>query len=154
MSYVHAPNGVVADYPYSYEKLRADYPNVSFPALPGDWLATYSVYPVVPVAVPQVPLNKNLTEGDPIFSNGAWRQNWVLEDATPEEIAERTEQAAQAQELDLAKLDPWIIAYLGMTPEQSFTYIENNSATLAALRTNVARLAYAVRVLIRREFNA
>lgn len=151
--YVHAPGGVVETYPYSYGQLRAANPNVSFPAEPGDWLASHDVYPVEETARPDAPFDKDLVEGAPEFRNGAWRQTWALVEATVGQIALRQERAAQASELEGAKLDAWIIQFLAMTPTEAQAYINANSATLAALRTNVARLAYAVRVLVRREFN-
>lgn len=151
--YVHAPNGKVETYPYSHAQLRRDNPNVSFPAEAGDWLAEYHVFPVLDTAPPSPPIDKNLLEATPVFSDGAWRQTWTLQDGTAEQIARRTEQAAQASELETAKLDAWIIQFLAMTPSGAQDYINNNSATLASLRTNVARLAYAVRLLVRKELN-
>lgn len=151
--YVHAPNGVVADYPYTYAQLRADNPNVSFPSEPGEWLAEYDVYPVADTPQPPSTLTSNFVEGTPVLAGGVWTQAWDEVAASPEQIAKRAEAAAQLDELDAAKLDAWIVAYLGMTPTEAMNYINGNSATLTALRTNVARLAYAVRVLIRREFN-
>ncbi len=153
MIYVHAPNNVVAHYPYNYQQLRADNPNISFPAEPGEWMATFGVYPVTPVARPANTATTNFVEGVPVRVNGVWTQVWNEVPASQEEIAARAEIAAQTGELDAAKLDAWIIAYLGMTPQGAMDYINANGATVAALRTNVARLAYAVRVLIRREFN-
>lgn len=152
--YVRIENGAVAEYPYSPDKLRRDNSHICFPeTLSNQRLAEYGVMPVALTDPPVVPLNKNLVENDPALVQGTWTQQWGLIDASAEEIARRNELAAQEQEFDAAKLDAWILAYLDMTPTQAQTFINNNSGTLAELRTNVARLAYAVRVLIRREFN-
>ena len=95
----------------------------------------------------------NVVEGTPVFANGRWEQAWVEVPASVEEIAEREEAAALDAELTEAKLDAWIVAFLAMTPTEAQAYVTNNSATLAALRPHVARLAYVVRVLVRREFH-
>jgi len=154
MNYVHAVSGKVVTYPYSYSQLRRDNPDTSFPADPGDWLGKFDVYPVAETTRPEVvPLDKNLAEGAPELVGGKWNQTWVLVDATPEQIERRNKAAAQDAELSNAKLDAWIVQFLAMTPSGAQTHINNNSATLAALRTNVARMAYALRVLVRREMD-
>lgn len=152
-SYVYAPNGVVATYPYSYALLRSAHPDVSFPAAPGDWLAEYDVFPVAPAVRPPDTATTNFVEGTPALVGGAWRQVWSEIPASAGEIAERAEIAAQAGELDAAKVDAWVVQFLGMTPSAAQDFVNANGATLAAVRTNVARLAYVVRVLVRREFN-
>ena len=49
--YVLVKNNVVEEYPYSIEKLKADNPNISFPAsgLSNETLAELNVFPVDPV---------------------------------------------------------------------------------------------------------
>lgn len=153
MRYVRIENGQVAAYPYTYSQLRADNPNTSFPRTPGPWLEEYGVYAVADTARPAPSsISVNVVEGAPTLANGQWVQSWVEVPASAEEIAEREEAAAQEGELTEAKLDAWIVAFLAMTPAEAQAYINANGATVAALRTNVARLAYAVRVLVRREF--
>lgn len=151
--YVHAPGGVVAAYPYSYQQLRAANPATSFPREPGDWLASFDVFPVAEVPRPANTATTNFVEGAPVLVDGVWTQVWAEVAASAEEIAQRAEEAAQQQEFDAAKLDAWIVQFLAMTPTEAQAFVNNNSANLAALRANVARLAYAVRVLVRREFN-
>lgn len=154
MKYVLANGAAVVKYPYSIGQLRADNPGTSFSSNPPEsLLAECGVFPVTDTAPPSVPLNKNLVESNPVRSAGVWQQVWSLVDASADQIAARQEEAAQAQEFDAAKLDAWIVQFLAMTPAEAQTYINGNSATLAALRTNVARMAYALRVLVRREFN-
>lgn len=154
MTYVLALNGAVLKYPYTLAELRKDNPNTSFSSTPPDsLLAEWNMFPVALVAQPTPTLEQNVVENTPQLVNGTWTQRWLLMPASAAEIAERMEAAAQQSEFDAAKLDAWIIQFLAMTPAQAQTFVENNSATLAALRTNVARLAYALRVLVRREFN-
>lgn len=154
MSYALIQNGAVAAYPYSFTQLRAANPQVSFPrAVSDEFLAGYGVVKIAPAAKPAYDPTKNIVEGTPALVGGVWTQTWNQVAASAEEIAQRTETAAQQTEFDAAKLDAWIVQFLAMTPSGAQTYVENNSANLAALRTNVARLAYAVRVLVRREFS-
>lgn len=154
MSYALIQNGAVTAYPYSFAQLRAANPQVSFPSdVSDEFLAGYGVIKIATVAKPAYDPTKNIMEGTPTLVGGVWTQTWNQVDATAEEIAERTEAAAQAQEFDAAKLDAWIVQFLAMTPSEAQAFVNNNGATLAAVRTNVARLAYAVRVLVRREFN-
>ena len=82
------------------------------------------------------------------------RQKWSGSQwlASPEFDAEAALRQQIDAEFDAATLDAWIIQFLAMTPSGAQDYVNANSATLAALRANVARLAYAVRVLVRREF--
>lgn len=155
MKYAKVVNWVVEKYPYTFTDLRLENPDISFPAqMPDELLALHNMHPVFPMDPPEVPPLKDLAEVTPTRNGGTFYQTWALVDPPEAEIQRRQEIIAQSQELDLAKLDAWIVAYLGMTPAGAQAYIEANSPTLAALRTNVARLAYAVRVLIRREFNA
>lgn len=83
------------------------------------------------------------------------RQKWNGSQwlASPEADAELVLKQQIDAEFTAANLDAWIIQFLAMTPDEARDYVNNNGATLAAVRTNVARLAYAVRVLVKREFN-
>lgn len=91
MSYVKANNGQVQHYPYSVSQLRAENPNVSFPANPSDaLLADYGVYPVTLVEAPQInQMTQSVSEGQPVYTAGQWRQTWVVRDATAQEIDDR-----------------------------------------------------------------
>lgn len=90
MMYTKITNETVEAYPYSISQLRKDNPNTSFPKnLPTERLTEWGVYPVAAVNVPQVVYTQNVIEGDPVQLNGAWTQNWVVTDATTEEIAQR-----------------------------------------------------------------
>lgn len=155
MSYVLlTQGGAVSKYPYSVGQLRADNPDVSFSGNPPlSLLAEWGVFPVAPVARPANTATENYVEGAPVLIGQNWMQVWTAVPASPEQIAERAKLAAQDAELAGAKLDAWIVQFLAMTPAEAQAYINGNSATLAALRTNVARMAYALRVLVRREFN-
>lgn len=156
MRYARIVGGAVAAYPYSLIDLRRDFPDTSFPRVPTDeLLASYGVLPVAETAKPEPsdPILKTVTEGTPVLVGGTWTQTWQEVDASPEEAALRQEEAAQTEEKNAAKLDAWVTAYLAMTPAKAKQHVLDNAATLAQLRAITANLAYAVRVLIRREFN-
>lgn len=85
--YVLAPNGTVAEYPYSVSQLRADNPNVSFPVpTPDDLLAAYNVFPVEPSEPLYDPITQGITEISPIFVDGKWVQQWEVNDLTAEQV--------------------------------------------------------------------
>lgn len=154
MIYALVENGAVVSYPYSFGMLRADNPDVSFSNNPSDdKLAEYGVVLVDDTPQPANTETQTAIEDAPAFVNERWVRVWKMVDASAGEIASRAEQVAQDAEFDAAKLDAWVIQFLAMTPAEAQNFVNNNSATLAALRTNVARLAYVVRVLVRRELS-
>lgn len=90
--YAKISNGAVETYPYSYQQLRLDNPNVSFPAQPDlAVMADFGVYDVVDLGAPVVDYTKNLNEGEPVEIDGIWYRNWIVSDASEQEIADRTE---------------------------------------------------------------
>lgn len=90
--YVLAPNQNVEKYPYSFGELRKDNPQVSFPSAPTvELLASYNVFPVVKTDAPEWNYTINVREANPVAVAGVWMQAWAVTDATPEEIAGRTE---------------------------------------------------------------
>ena len=79
------------NYPYDIPTLRASHPNVSFPAnLTNEVLAKWSMYVVTPTPMPN-DYTKNISEGTPVLTDGVYYQNWVVVDATQEEIDYRIE---------------------------------------------------------------
>lgn len=98
--YLKVNNGIIEQYPYSYGQLRQDNPQTSFPAQMSDErLAEWNVYPVKPVDAPSVDYTKNVTELNPVLTNGEWVQTWQVTDASADEIAERKAQLnAQAEQ--------------------------------------------------------
>lgn len=97
--YVLVSNDAAAKYPYSVYALRADNPQVSFPAEPTDnLLAAYGVYPVAVVDAP--PFNEathRLVESTPVQIGSTWTQVWQVQPLTSDEIA--ANDAAQAAEV-------------------------------------------------------
>jgi hypothetical protein len=76
-------------YPYNLEELRSENPNTSFfDVIPIETLLNYNVHVVYPVGRGS-DYTKNYTEGTPQLINGQYFQNWIVTDATQEEIEER-----------------------------------------------------------------
>lgn len=90
--YLKIKDGAIEKYPYTIEELRADNPNVSFPAnLAGVDLEPYGVYPVVAVPRPDAIGGVNwVSEGAPAYVDGQWTQVWIITTYTPEEVTEIT----------------------------------------------------------------
>jgi hypothetical protein len=152
--YVYAPNGVPTTYPYSVEKMKSDNPEVSFPdTIDEVTLAEYNVFPVTPVPAPDAPVTKNVLETSPELVNGEWKQKWAQVDAPPELVAERQKRVAQEGEVNAAQLDNWVSALMNMTPAQVEQFIQTNVTDLSSARNMLSKLAFCVRVLLRREFN-
>ena len=96
MQYALVQNGLVVTYPYSITQLRRDNPRTSFPKKPTDAsLASWGVYPVSVTAQPTFShATQNIADGDPVLVDGQWQQTWVVTDATPEQVTQRSEQQA------------------------------------------------------------
>lgn len=84
-------NGVVEKYPYSLGNLRKDNPTTSFPKRPSDErLKDWDMYSVARVDRPDVdPLTHDIRELTPELIDGQWTQVWAVQEATPEEVAQR-----------------------------------------------------------------
>lgn len=92
--YVKIENGVVGQYPYTIDALRADNPNVSFPEIISkSVLEDFGVFRVEAKPQPQVSYTQNLVEGEPVWDPvpSKWVQSWETVNATAEEIAQRLE---------------------------------------------------------------
>jgi hypothetical protein len=149
--YALIQNGTVSVYPYTLAMLRAANPQTSFPRNPGDWMAEWGVYPVAPTARPAYDLNFNIVEGTPVNIAGAWTQVWNQVPASAEEIAERTQAAADEAAAAAVKLDAFVQTFLAFTPDGLDDYIDNNTANLTAMRTLVKKLAKMLLILAQRE---
>lgn len=88
----------VAAYPVD---LRAAHPNTSFPwDWPGGVVEGVEYARVLPVDVPQTNHTQNHIEGTPDLIDGVWTQTWIVTDATPEQIVERTAEKASMVRAD------------------------------------------------------
>lgn len=87
MIYALIKNGAVAEYPVYEGQIRLRYPNVSF-AEP--FVAPKEYAAVASTPMPASDHRKNVVEGTPVLSGKSWVQTWVMNDASGEEIAQRT----------------------------------------------------------------
>lgn len=73
-------------YPYTFQNLRKDEYNVSFPKhLSDSLLKNWGVYKVYPSPKP-TDYTKRVEEGTPQLIDGIYKQNWIETPATEEEI--------------------------------------------------------------------
>ena len=76
-------------YPYTIQQLKIDNPNVSFTDnISMETLFSYNVYSVSEVSFIRN-YTKNYIEGIPNLIDNVYYQNWIIEDATVEQISER-----------------------------------------------------------------
>lgn len=89
--YVLAQGATVVRYPYSLALLRQDQSSTSFPAeMSNEELSQWGVLPVAAQDAPEYDrITETLSESDPVFDNGQWLQNWIVTEASLEEITER-----------------------------------------------------------------
>lgn len=80
--------GSIEQYPYDLFNLSktVSLPDNPSPAL----LSAYSVVVVEPTPKPNIDHTKNVTEDLPTVIDGKWAQQWLVTDASEEEIVERT----------------------------------------------------------------
>lgn len=93
MTYARFEDNQVVEYPFYMIRLRRLFPDTSFPLQFTD--AAYNpfgVYEVVPSTQPEVDHTKNVIEADPVIVEGQAVQQWLVVDASEDEIADRIEQ--------------------------------------------------------------
>lgn len=97
MTYALLSNGTIAEYPLYEGDIKLRFPNTSFtiPFVPPDGYVA-----VADVPQPQINWDQNIAEGEPALVDGVWTRTWVVTDATPEEITERTESRASGVRSD------------------------------------------------------
>ncbi len=79
----------VAQYPYSFARLRKDNPGVSFPKKPSaELLAKWGVLPVVEVVEPTPAETEIVDEVDPVLFGQDWTQQYVIRNKTQGELDE------------------------------------------------------------------
>lgn len=88
MTYARIENGAIAEYPVYEGDIRLRYPNVSFPP---QFDPPEGYVPMVDVVPPQIDHTQNISEGEPQLVDGVWTRQWVVTDATAEQLAERAE---------------------------------------------------------------
>lgn len=141
------------EYPFYLRQLRQEHPNVSFPAeIPDELLAEYGVYRLAPVASPSKTLTQDPVEQTPQQVNGVWTQVWAMVDVSAEEAAARQQAATDTAYAATIKADTFVRNFIAMTPQQVTDYVNNNTATLAATRALLVKMALMLLALARREY--
>lgn len=86
-------NNTVAQYPYTFADLQADFPNTSFPADPdAETLAPFGAVIVAQASPPLTDHTEYAVEQDPELVNGVWTQSWAVIPFTETEMVEKTAQ--------------------------------------------------------------
>lgn len=89
MNYLKIRENGIIEYPYATSNLKNEYPNTSFPEnLTNTLLIEYNIY-FVNIVPHGFDYTKNYTESTPILINGEYYQNWIISDATTEQINQR-----------------------------------------------------------------
>lgn len=154
MKYAKVIDNTIVTYPYTLAQLKRDNPSVSFPRDPSririeDW----SVVAVEEVARPAPSsISVNVVEGTPALVDGVWRQTWTEVPASADEIAQRTQDAADAAALASTKADAFVRNFIAMTPAEVADYVETNVTNLATSKTLMKRMAVMLLLLARREY--
>jgi hypothetical protein len=86
MKYALIENNEIVEYPVFDGDIRARFANISFAA---EFCPPDGYEAVADADYPQVDYTKNVSEGQPTNGGSGWVQNWIVSDASAEEIAER-----------------------------------------------------------------
>lgn len=96
--YLKLNNGAIEKYPYTIGELRRDNPQTSFPSQISDkLLEEFGVFKVELTPKPEVAFDKTVSESDPEFINGIWKQVWNITNASYEEHLERVLSARSSE---------------------------------------------------------
>ena len=83
-------NGSVEQYPYSFQQLKNDNPDTSFPVTPTPALfQAYGIYDVTEVQPQYDQSTHRVEEATPTLVDGVWTQTWNIIPLTEEELAQR-----------------------------------------------------------------
>lgn len=93
MTYALIKDGAVTEYPIYEGDIQLRFPNTSFtvPFIPPD-----GYVPIADAPMPAVRWDQNVVEGVPTLVDDTWTRSWLVSDASPEQIASRTESKAAA----------------------------------------------------------
>jgi hypothetical protein len=85
--YILASTNIVQKYPYSFNELKQDNPQISFPAIPSvDFLKSWNVHKVTLTDPTYDPATHRIVEDLPKLLNDTWTQSWTIIELTAEEI--------------------------------------------------------------------
>jgi hypothetical protein len=84
--------------------------------------------------------------------NGVWTQSWAMVNLSAEIAAARQQAATDAAEAAAIKADAFVQNFIAMTPAQVETYVANNTANLAQVRSLLGKMALMLLILAKREY--
>ena len=86
--YILAQDQLFPKYPYSFNQLKQDNPQTSFPSSPSaELFESYGVYEVAQATQPTYEVSTHrVTEGTPTLLDGVWTQVWNVIALTSEEL--------------------------------------------------------------------
>ena len=153
--YAKVINGALVAFPYTFQELKADNPNVSFPqGVSLDAVAEFGVVPVTQQPDPvYTPATHYLVQGTPVLENGAWVVTRVVTAKTAEQMAQEAKEAAQMEDAAAIKVDTQVKALLTARPAQINAYIDANVTTLAQAKEAMKLLARALAVVAQKTFD-
>lgn len=119
-------------YPFSLSELRNENPNTSFPqTIPNELLNDYNVHIVYPIKRGD-DYTKDYTEGTPQLFNNLYFQNWIITDATQEQIDQRLQnkwsEVRSIRDLDLSQCDWTQLPDSPLTPEKKQEWVTYRQA--------------------------
>lgn len=106
--YLKAIKNKLVKYPYTWNDLRDENPNVGFPSdIDDQVLKSFNMYRVVLTVPPLYDAYKEIAkEGVPVYASSTWTQTWDIVPATPEEASENMSKLeAEYTALVQARLD-------------------------------------------------
>lgn len=82
--------------PMTRREVEAMFPDIVFPAtVDAQMRETLGLVEILPTTTEPQPATQTQSAGPPQWADGAWWTSWVVRDATPEELSERTTLRAQ-----------------------------------------------------------
>jgi hypothetical protein len=149
--YAKVANGSVVQFPYSFNDLRSDNPDVSFPRVTD--ISAFAGFGVVPVAQQPNPAfnaaTHKLVQGVPVLSGSDWVVTRVVTALTAQEL----KQVSLAEDAATLKADSQVINLLTARPAAINNYIETNVTNLAQAKDVLKILARAIAVVASNTLN-
>lgn len=149
------PNGSIARYPHSFEDLRKDHPQVSFPReLRDELLTEFGAVRIRKTEKPEPvdPITHFVEETTPTLVDGVWTQTWANVERPADEVAVRRQNENDRNQRAALKEDAFVSQFVAMTPAEIATYINNEVTNITSAKVMLTRLAQMMLTMTRREF--
>jgi len=128
MAYVKVNDSGNIQYPYSYDDLKRDNPNTSFPRNPSS-LEEWNVFEVTALPKPTVTFDQVAEpENAPSKVNGQWVLGWVVRDKNDSEVFDEANRKRVERDVLLSETDWTQLADAPLTDEQKTAWTEYRQA--------------------------